>query len=113
MSQTITKILEERGAQYGDFPTHAVITMSMKNMFRQCPAWRNMTPDQAEALDMIAHKMGRILNGNPNYIDSWTDIIGYARLVEERLQANEEETPAAREAEAQDEANEDFETGTE
>ena len=28
------------------------------------------------------HKIGRILNGDPDYQDSWTDIIGYTRLVE-------------------------------
>ena len=34
---------------------------------------------------MIAHKMGRILNGDPSYIDSWTDIVGYAKLIETDL----------------------------
>ena len=34
---------------------------------------------------MIAHKLGRIVNGAPEYKDSWTDIIGYTRLVEETL----------------------------
>ena len=38
---------------------------------------------------MVAHKIGRILNGDPNYIDSWHDIIGYTRLVEQRLDAAE------------------------
>jgi hypothetical protein len=31
------------------------------------------------------HKVARILNGDPDYADSWRDIIGYARLVEKRL----------------------------
>jgi hypothetical protein len=44
-----------------------------------------MQDDQREALDMIAHKIGRILNGDPNYADSWHDLEGYARLVEQRL----------------------------
>jgi len=34
---------------------------------------------------MIAHKIGRILNGDPNYADSWIDIAGYAKLVADRL----------------------------
>jgi hypothetical protein len=42
--------------------------------------------DQAEALDMIFHKIGRILNGDPNYADSWIDIAGYAKLVADRLE---------------------------
>jgi hypothetical protein len=36
---------------------------------------------QRESLDMIAHKIARILNGNPNVHDHWHDIAGYATLV--------------------------------
>ena len=36
---------------------------------------------QREGLEMIAHKISRILNGDPNYDDSWVDIAGYAQLV--------------------------------
>ena len=82
--------LSERGGNYGPFTTNAIISLSMKNMFQRTPAWNQMAPDQQEALHMIAHKIARILNGDPNYIDSWTDIQGYARLVEARLQADEE-----------------------
>jgi len=34
---------------------------------------------------MNAHKIGRILNGDPNWSDSWHDIAGYAQLVANRL----------------------------
>jgi hypothetical protein len=34
---------------------------------------------------MICHKMARIMNGDPNYVDSWADIAGYATLVANRL----------------------------
>lgn len=34
---------------------------------------------------MQAHKQARILNGDPNYADSWHDIAGYATLVEQEL----------------------------
>jgi hypothetical protein len=36
-------------------------------------------------LDMICHKIGRIINGDPDYADSWHDIAGYAQLVANRL----------------------------
>ena len=51
------------------------------------PNWRHgkLASDQRETLDMIAHKIGRILNGDPNYHDSWHDIIGYTKLVADRL----------------------------
>lgn len=44
--------------------------------------------DMAEALFMIAHKIGRIVNGDPWYADSWIDIAGYAKLVADRLENN-------------------------
>jgi hypothetical protein len=34
---------------------------------------------------MIQHKISRILNGNPNHIDSWADIAGYAHIVAIRI----------------------------
>jgi hypothetical protein len=34
---------------------------------------------------MIQHKIARILNGDPNYHDSWHDIGGYSKLVADRL----------------------------
>ena len=44
-----------------------------------------MSDDQVIALDMICNKMARIVNGDPNYIDNWHDIAGYATLVEQEL----------------------------
>ena len=47
--------------------------------------WRKLNAAQRESLEMICHKIARILNGDPNYIDNWTDIAGYAVLVEQEL----------------------------
>lgn len=82
---SIDETLAERGSRYGDFADHASVTQGIKNAMAQSENWGNMDDDQQECLEMIAHKIGRILNGDPNYVDSWTDIIGYTRLVEKRL----------------------------
>lgn len=82
----IDKTLDERGTRYGAFTGHAEITQQLKRAMGRHPGWKNLADDQREALEMIAHKIGRILNGDPNYIDSWHDIIGYTRLVEQRLE---------------------------
>lgn len=81
----IDATLVERGSRYGDFVEHARITQNIKRAMQDSPNWNKLADDQKEALEMLAHKVGRILNGDPNYADSWTDIIGYARLVEKRL----------------------------
>lgn len=87
---TIDTTLAERGSRYGAFPGHAKITQEMKLAMQASAKWDHLAYDQKEALEMVVHKIGRILNGDPDYIDSWTDIIGYTRLVEARLIAAEE-----------------------
>lgn len=87
MTQDITSTLQERGARYGRFTGHAEITQALKRIIGEALVvrGRSLSPDQQEALDMIAHKIGRIVNGDPDYSDSWHDIAGYAQLVADRL----------------------------
>ena len=83
----ITTTLTQRGARYGAFKGHAEITQHLKAYYRDELAKRGKTmdADQYEAMDMIMHKIGRIVNGDQNYDDSWIDIAGYAQLVADRL----------------------------
>lgn len=81
----VSDTLNERGNRYGDFMGHARYTQALKRSMQNSPNWAKMDDDQREALEMIAHKIGRILNGDPNYSDSWHDIAGYAQLVDTRL----------------------------
>jgi len=82
----VTEVLEERGSRYGSFKGHADITQKLKHVMGRGDSWHKLAPDQKEALDMIAHKIGRIVNGDPDYADSWIDIAGYAKLVADRLE---------------------------
>jgi len=77
--------LAERGNRYGDFKEHARITQNVKAAMVDSPNWVCLPLHMKEALEMMAHKVGRILNGDPQYKDSWHDIIGYIRLVEKDL----------------------------
>lgn len=86
MTTGVDQTLEQRGARYGDFGGHAKITQSIKCAMRDSPNWQRLSDDKKEALEMVAHKIGRILNGDPEYQDSWHDIIGYTRLVEQTLE---------------------------
>ncbi len=91
MTIDVNATLVERGARYGKFTGHAEVTMDLKRLIRAHAIKRNqfLTDDQQEALDMICHKIGRIINGDPNYADSWVDIAGYAKLVADRLEGVE------------------------
>ena len=84
----IDTVLAERGSRYGKFEDHARITQELKRVSYDFFIGKNkqLADDQQEALDMIFHKIGRILNGDPDYADSWVDIAGYAKLVADRLE---------------------------
>ena len=82
------KILAERSNRYGMFKDHAGISQSMKGLMCSRPGWDRLADDQRESLEMIAHKIARILNGDPDYADSWTDIAGYATLIVRRLEGD-------------------------
>lgn len=84
----VDQTLEQRGTRYGDFSEHARITQNLKRAMIDSPNWATLSDDKREALEMVAHKVGRILNGDPEYADSWHDIIGYTRLVEMSLTPN-------------------------
>lgn len=89
MSETnIEKVLEERGKRYGSFKGHAEVSMGLSVFIagELLKRDKSLCPDQAEALQMICHKIGRIVNGDPNYADNWVDIAGYAKLVADRLE---------------------------
>ena len=87
MTDTITQTLTDRGKLR---PLHRPrrVTQRLKRVMAEELAKRGkpLADDQWEALEMIAHKIGRIINGDPDYDDSWVDIAGYAKLVSDRLQ---------------------------
>ena len=79
-------LLAERKKTHGDFTDHAEATQALKYVMYMSCKWDNhLTPVHREALEMIVHKIGRILAGNPNIKDHWDDIAGYAKLVSDRI----------------------------
>lgn len=84
----VEDILDERGSRYGNYLKQTEI--SQKLMFTMHTALvergKVLEADQQDALVMIAVKISRIINGDPDYADNWRDISGYATLVAERLE---------------------------
>ena len=73
----IESLVTERGNRYGKFADGAKIMRALKCVMHNTDGWSRLTDIQREALDMIQHKIGRILNGDPAYDDNWKDIAGY------------------------------------
>ena len=87
MFDSIKSTLEERSKTHGDFTENAEIMQQLKYVCHLSPNWKNnkLSVVQQEAIDMICHKLGRILAGDPNHADHWLDVQGYARCAWERL----------------------------
>ncbi len=94
----ITKTLNDRGGNYGSFEQQAAVSESIKSAIHNGPNWWRLAADQREALDIIAVKIGRLLSGNPDHMDSWHDIQGYAKLVEDRLIRDQKRAEAQKQA---------------
>jgi len=80
-------LLSERGKTHGDYSRHAAITQDLKRCLQ---FWLNkrgedgqpdLSDEAKETLDMIAHKIGRVIAGQWDHPDHWRDIAGYASLV--------------------------------
>ena len=80
--QTVNEILQERQSTHGTFSESATTVQRLKGIMRATPNWDRLSNAQREALEMIQHKLGRILHGDPNHLDSWADVQGYAKLGE-------------------------------
>lgn len=89
----IRETLTARGKTYGRFFSHATIAQELKQIVLEAMGrrWVDLAPDQREALEMILHKIARVVNGDPNHVDSWHDIAGYATLVADRLRGSRNE----------------------
>jgi muconolactone delta-isomerase len=85
----VNQILKAREKTHGNFLMKANFIHEIMDNISELYTYRDMEVDQKEALHMIIHKMSRILYGNPDHIDNWVDIAGYATLIANRLQLEE------------------------
>lgn len=83
----LDETLSERGNRYGKFIDNAEIAQDLKAYIRDTQSYSILAADQREALDNICIKMSRILSQgtDPEYVDNWVDMAGYASLVVDRL----------------------------
>lgn len=85
---SVNAVLAERGSRYGRFFDHATICQDLKAVIdRELGLKGKRLPsDMKQSLDVICDKIARIINGDHNYTDNWTDIAGYAQLILDRLE---------------------------
>ena len=81
----VRRVLLERTHTHGNFGEHSMTAQSLKDAMRISKNWNSLTSVQRESMEMIAHKIARILNGNQNHKDHYIDILGYAQLALDEL----------------------------
>ena len=84
---SIEKTLKQRGSIYGAFSDNAETSQILKQTMRQAKNWNELSYAQQEALEMVQHKISRMLNGNHNYQDNVVDILGYTELMFKDMKA--------------------------
>lgn len=91
-NQSLENLINERQSAHGKFYDNAQVYASFLHCVPEgfTSGWY---PYQIYAFHQILSKLARIAAGNPHFTDHWTDIQGYARLVEKELEIRPE-TPA-------------------
>jgi len=84
-AMTAQQTIEDREDSHGDYTAQATLSQQLKSLLHDSAGWSRLTAPQKETLDMLAVKMSRVLNGDPNVADHWTDMAGYATLVSNLL----------------------------
>jgi hypothetical protein len=75
----MTPNIPNRDEQHGGMEAVGEISQHMKMAMRDGRNWESLTPGEQEALDMVAHKIARILSGSdPHDPQHWEDVAGYA-----------------------------------
>lgn len=84
--QHVEDVLVERGRRYGRYDNVSRVAQALKRELRCGASWHALSDAQRESLEMIANKLARIVNApDPGYVDSWTDVAGYAQLVVDEI----------------------------
>jgi len=78
-------ILKERQKTHGEYERLAAVAQSIKNILRSAPNYGALSAVQSESVDLIATKLARIVCGDPDELDHYIDISGYADLVVRNL----------------------------
>lgn len=83
--ETGADTIKARESVYGPFEVHAEAEQDILEAVQKQPGWAKLNKVQKSAMQMIVHKMARILNNSADYDDNWHDISGYATLAEKDI----------------------------
>lgn len=83
---TTEGLIDNRQGVHGEFMENSRATWEIMRALQDERNWSILPDHMKHALYMCAHKMARIVAGNPEHSDHWEDIAGYATLVAQRIE---------------------------
>lgn len=86
---TIDQTLAERGKTYGPFLEKAKTVQALIDVVIHEPGWERLAADQKQCIMVCFDKFARAIHGDPNHRDNFHDVVGYAKLVDDRMAAAE------------------------
>ena len=81
----INDVLSERKQTHGDFSENARMAQNLRNVIAEAKNYESLSDVQKEAIHNIVSKISRILCGDVDHVDNWTDLAGYSTLVVNEL----------------------------
>jgi hypothetical protein len=81
----LNDILKARKSKHGEYTENSRCTWEIMRAMMAERNWSTLDDKQKHSLYMVAHKMARIVTGDPDFDDHWDDIAGYAKLVADRI----------------------------
>ena len=83
MSNNVEQTVEQRGSRYGSMEDNAILTQALMDCVNM--QQHKLTAVHLECIHMIFHKISRMTIGDPMYADNAHDIAGYATLLEQYI----------------------------
>lgn len=85
----VNELLASRSKLRGDYKTMAKAHAGIMEAIAKNSS-RRMSDEELLSLNMIGHKLARIITGTAYDSDSWKDVAGYATLVVNTMEDNNE-----------------------
>lgn len=78
--------IPNRDDQHGGMEAVGSISQRLKDVLRTGANWQHLSNAQREALDMMMHKVARIMSGDLTVKDHWIDAGGYPLCIARQME---------------------------
>ena len=90
MGKDVKATTTERSNRYGGIEDVSTVNEDLMDVIRSSPKFHELTATHRSCLYMITHKIARMVCGDINYTDNPHDIAGYATILENYMEKQNE-----------------------